>query len=298
MNASFVEIKRFAVHDGPGIRTTLFLKGCPLRCLWCHNPESTRREPELGLLERKCTNCRQCAAVCPHGVHSFDEGKHRLDRTKCTSCGQCVCACLNDALILYGQSITPSEAACALLEDRAFYHYSGGGVTISGGEPLLQAEFCAELFRLLQQERISCAIDTCGCIPWEAFEMVLPFTDIFLYDLKHIDSKVHQQSTGVPNDRILANLRELDTTGKPIEIRMPIIPGINDSDSAITSAGRFLSTLNHLVGIRLLPYHSLAHQRYRAVGHPDTLPKVTPPTPEELNHIAGILESFKLTVIQ
>lgn len=297
MNATLVDIKRFAVHDGPGIRTTLFLKGCPLRCLWCHNPESVRPEPELGLLTRRCTVCGRCASACPNGAHLFIGGTHRIDRIRCTACGKCVSACLNDALILYGRSVSPQEAARAALEDRAFYRHSGGGVTVSGGEPLLQPEFCAELFQLLHREGVSCAVDTCGCVPWSAFETVLPVTDLFLYDLKEIDPETHRRATGVSNSRILENLRKLDATGKLIEIRMPIIPGINNSDAAITGAGRFLAGLAHLSGIRLLPYHSLAHDRYRAVDHPDTLPDVPSPAPAEMEHIAGILKSFHLNVI-
>ena len=210
MNATLVDIKRFAVHDGPGIRTTLFLKGCPLRCLWCHNPESVRPEPELGLPTRRCTVCGRCASACPNGAHLFIGGTHRIDRIRCTACGKCVSACLNDALILYGRSISPQEAARAALEDRAFYRHSGGGVTVSGGEPLLQPEFCAELFQLLHREGVSCAVDTCGCVPWSAFETVLPVTDLFLYDLKEIDPETHRRATGVSNSRILENLRKLD----------------------------------------------------------------------------------------
>lgn len=295
MNGIITEIQHASVHDGPGLRSVVFLKGCQMRCFWCHNPETISASPQLFFDESKCMGCGRCLGGCE--AHKLSNGRHRIERAFCTSCFRCVETCFTGALSVCGRVVSVDEVMRDLAEDIPFYGESGGGVTVSGGEPLLQPEFCAELFQLLHREGVSCAVDTCGCVPWSAFETVLPVTDLFLYDLKEIDPETHRRATGVSNSRILENLRKLDATGKLIEIRMPIIPGINNSDAAITGAGRFLAGLAHLSGIRLLPYHSLAHDRYRAVDHPDTLPDVPSPAPAEMEHIAGILKSFHLNVI-
>jgi len=289
------DIKRFAVHDGPGVRTTLFLKGCPLHCLWCHNPESIRPEPELGLRLHKCTLCGECAKICP--CHKIGNGRHIFDRANCTACGKCVEACLFDALVLYGTRMTPAEAAEAVLEDRMFYELSGGGATVSGGEPLLQPGFCAELFAILKREKIHTAVDTCGDVPWSAFETVLPVTDLFLYDFKHPDAAKHRELTGHGNERIKENLLRLGTTGKPIEIRIPLIPGLNMDDDALNRSAEFLAGVKNLTGIRLLAYHSLARSKYETVGRPDTMPNAAPPTAEAMRHAADLFRKAGLRAI-
>ena len=291
-----VGIKHLAVHDGPGIRSTVFLKGCPLRCLWCHNPESVRPEPELALRQGKCVGCGACAAVC--SCHHVAGNIHTIDRKNCVGCGRCVEVCLFDALTLYGQEMTIDAVTAEVLRDRIFYAESGGGVTVSGGEPLLHPEFCAELFDRLHAENISCAVDTCGEVPWKSFETVLPHTGLFLYDLKAMDSDLHRRLTGRGNERILANLRTLDETGVPVEIRMPVVPGLNDSPEEFAAAGRFLSGLRHLTGVRLLAYHSFARSKYESVGHEVTLPDVPSPSPEHRRKLADILIGFGVNVLE
>ena len=291
---TLVEIKHFAVHDGPGIRTTVFLKGCPLHCRWCHNPEGIRPEPELAVLYSRCTGCGRCAAVCP--CHKIENGEHRFDLGSCRHCGKCANACLHDALILYGYSASVETVARDVLSDRPFYRH-GGGVTISGGEPLLQPEFCTDLLSQLQTEKIHCAIDTSGEAPWDILEQLLSVTDLFLYDLKHIDHEKHQKYTGRGNRRILENLKRLSLTGKEIEIRIPVIPGFNDSDDEIAASGDFLAGLRNISGVRLLPYHSLARSKYLSLGRKDTMPQATSPDSTRLRHIADILRRRGLRVL-
>lgn len=295
MTGRIVDIKRLAIHDGPGIRTTIFMKGCPLRCRWCHNPESIAATPEIGYFTQKCLNCGNCAEVCPHKAHEFVDGKHVFQRHRCTGCGKCVDVCLGEALEYYGRMITVDEAAAAVLEDRTFYERSGGGCTASGGEPLLQADFVTELFCRLKEEKIHCAVDTSGAVPWAAFETILPYTDMFLYDLKHIDDARHREQVGTSNRQIIANLRRLSNGKTAIEIRIPVIPGFNADDDSILAAGRFLGELNNISGVRLLPYH-FAHSKYATVGHADVMPEVEPSTPEQIAHWSELLRQFGLNV--
>lgn len=298
MKARLVDIKRMAVHDGPGIRTTIFLKGCPLRCCYCHNPESILPEPEIGFLKKKCIGCGQCAEVCPNHAHSFRDGIHVFDRSKCTACGKCVEACLPGALEYYGRETTVERAVAVVLEDKTFYANSGGGCTISGGEPLSQAKFCAELFKCLRNNRIHCAIDTSGAVPWTAFETVLPYTDMFLYDVKHTDDQRHRGYTGSSNHLILSNLERLSQCGVPIEIRIPVIPEFNSDEASLDAIDKWLSRLSNIVAVQLLPYHELARSKYETVGHPDTMPHVPVPTPEQMHFAAARLTKFGLNVKQ
>ncbi len=296
MKGCVLDIKRMSVHDGPGIRTTIFLKGCTLRCRWCHNPESVSPEPEIGFWRAKCIGCGKCAQVCPTGAHTFSDGTHLLNHGLCTACGKCIGACLPEALEYYGRQMTPDEAAAAVLEDRTFYHTSGGGCTLSGGEPLRQAAFCAEIFQLLQSQFIDCVIDTSGAVDWESFETVLPVTNMFLYDVKHTDDQIHREHTGSPAGRILGNLRRLSRYGVPLEIRIPLIPGFNADETSIAGIGELLSGLENIVGVRLLPYH-LARRKYETVGRPDTMPDVPPPDAAAVAAAAAILRRAGLTVV-
>lgn len=290
MDGTIVNVKPFAVHDGPGIRTTLFLKGCPLRCFWCHNPESQRREFQRAWFSHKCTKCNHCNLVCPCGLDP------RKIEVVCTACGRCEQACPHKALRIYGKRVSVKEILPKLLEDRIFFESSGGGVTISGGEPLDQTAFSFELLSELKANGIHTAVDTCGAVPWDSFEKVLPVTDLFLYDVKHIDSTTHRSATGMGNERILENLRCLSIAGKSIRIRIPIIAGFNDSKETFVRIAEELSPLN-IEGVELLSGHDLARSRYAALGMEYKIPGEITPTKDVLSLAKGIFEREGITVI-
>ena len=290
--ATIFDIKHFAVHDGDGIRTTVFFKGCLLRCVWCHNPEGLARKSELAYLSEKCVGCGACAKVCPNGAHSLT-GTHSLSLTDCTLCGACADACQNDALTLYGREVTVEDILPELLEDRDFY-FPRGGVTLSGGECLLQADFCRELLACLKAEGIHTAVDTSGAIPREAIEKVLPYTDLFLYDIKAHDEEAHRRCTGYSNRQILDNLVYLDSVGAEIEIRIPFVPDYNDTE--MEAIARFLSTLKNVRGVKVLPYHRLSDGKYRSLGLPPT-PEIRIPSADEINEAKQILSSVGLTAL-
>ncbi len=264
MRANIFEIKRFAVHDGDGIRTTVFFKGCPLRCVWCHNPEGLTAQPQEAFYQHKCIGCGECKQE-----------------------GFTPDACLGNARILYGRDVTVDELLPRLLEDREFYENSGGGVTLSGGECLMQADFCAALLKRLKEQGIHTAVDTCGFVAKGAFEKVLPFTDVFLYDLKAYDEDVHIRCTGQSNRIILENLTYLDSLGKTVEIRIPYVPDYNDGQ--IESIARFLLPLKHVTKIRVLPYHNYASSKYAAMNIKNTLPDRLP-TEEALQQARETLQ--------
>ena len=287
-----MDIKRMAIHDGPGIRTTLFLKGCPLKCVWCHNPEGIAVKRQLAYFEHKCIGCGQCVDVCPRNAHSLAQTGHFLDRSACRQCGACVDVCLGDALKLYGQTVTVEDALKLVQEDRIFYG-NQGGVTLSGGEPLLQEAFVLEFLKAAKAAGINTAIDTCGFVPWKAYEAVLPYTDIFLYDLKHINAQQHLKFTGQSNERILENLQKLSAAGTRIEIRIPLGPGCNDDQKNLQETAVFLSKL-FIEKVRVLPYHALARSKYLALGLDDTMPQVPSPDKERVKEIVELFQNYNL----
>jgi len=254
--ALICDIKRFAVHDGPGIRTTVFFKGCPLKCVWCHNPESISFKPQIAFYENKCIGCGECK---------------REDFS--------VADCLGEAKVLYGREVTVEELLPLLLEDRDFYETSGGGITVSGGECLCQADFCAELLQQLKENGINTAVDTCGFVPRVAIDKVIPYTDIFLYDVKAFDEDVHIKCTGQPNEIILENLKYIDSCNKSIEIRIPYVPDYNTDQ--IEKIAEFLKPLKNIKTVKVLPYHNYAGSKYAALGMENTLPEILP-TEEEI----------------
>ena len=277
MKAVISDLKHFAVHDGDGIRTTVFFKGCSLKCLWCHNPEGIGFKPQIAYHQNKCIGCMECAAACTAGAHSGEQG-HSFDREKCIGCGACEEVCLGGALKFYGKTITVEDLLPGLLEDQAFYDNSGGGVTLSGGECLMQADFCAELLRALKEKGVHTAVDTCGFVSRESLDKVIPYTDMFLYDLKAFDEDCHIRCTGQSNKTILENLRYLDSRGKPCEIRIPYVPGHNDDQMEKIAA--FLKPLQNITKVKVLAYHNYAGSKYAALGMENTLPGRLPTTQE------------------
>ena len=289
MKAKIIDIKRFAVHDGDGIRTTVFLKGCPLSCVWCHNPEGISFSPQIAYYESKCISCGECVSVCPAKAHTVTDGIHRFERNACIGCGKCASVCLGDALAFYGKEMTVKELLSLVLEDRAFYENSGGGVTLSGGECLMQTDFCVAFLKGLKAERIHTAVDTCGFVSWEYLDRVIPYTDVFLYDIKALDDALHIQCTGKSNQMILENLRYLDERNCKIEIRIPFVPHYNDRE--MESIAIFLSSFKNIARIRVLPYHSYAASKYEALGMRNTLPEQMP-SEKELKDAENVITRF------
>ena len=284
-------IKRFEIHDGPGIRTTLFMKGCPLNCLWCHNPENIAFQKELYFLENKCVQCKKCQTVCP--LHSFTENLHMIDRTNCVLCSKCVNVCPTNALGIYGKDVTVNEILPVLLEDRDYYE--PGGVTISGGEPLMQSAFCEELLKALKEQNIHTAVDTCLYANQKDLEKLLPYTDIFLVDVKAIDHDVHKNLTGKDNTVILQNLDYLQTINFPVEIRVPYIPKLNESQ--MPKIAEYLTRFTNITGIKILPYHDFYKSKALSIRKTNDI-LIEKPSKSQLENVKLIFKERKLNVLE
>ena len=257
-NGIVFEIQHFTVHDGPGIRTTVFLKGCQLRCLWCHNPESILpAEGELAFLPGKCVGCGQCFRVCPEQAHFMENGVHRIDREKCVRCGRCAEVCIGNALSLSGRRMTPEQVFAEVCGDLPYYRESGGGVTISGGEPLMQPEFVKELLELCKTRKIHTAIETNLCYPYSRLDGIREQVDLFLVDWKESDSRRHKEYTGMGNEQIYDNIRRLCRDGHSVLLRCPIIPGYNAREDHLKRIAGLTQEFPELLGAELMPYHSL-----------------------------------------
>ncbi len=290
------DFKRFAVHDGDGIRTTVFLKGCPLKCVWCHNPESISAKPQLSFFRSKCTLCGECVKICPSGAHSIVDGVHTLDREKCVICGKCAEVCLAAALKPEGREMTVAEVIRVVAEDKLFYATGNGGMTLSGGEPTMQPGFTLALLKAAKSEGINTALDTCGFTTREIYADLLPYVDTFLFDVKHITEEGHLRCTAQPNGRILENLKFLSDSGARIEIRTPLVPGYNDDEATLRGIGELLSSVK-ITRMKLLPYHSYARSKYDALDLDDTMPDVERPSNESLESAAELLRSYGITVV-
>ncbi len=282
-------IQRFSIHDGPGIRTTVFMKGCPMNCLWCSNPESQDASPNLMVRDMNCGGCGACLEVCPEGAISLTEKAGRKIKWKeCTQCLQCVDACLYNALRACGTRMTIGEILEEVLRDRDFYRNSGGGITVSGGEALTQSEFVAHLLKGCKGKGLHTALDTSGYAPWEKLEKVLSFVDLILWDIKHLDPPVHKRMTGVENRLILENLVNASRT-KPVWLRMPLIAGLNDSETYMDA---FID-LAKKVGaekISLLPYHEGGKSKTDQMGRPYPFPQGMAPGVEHIEFLKDLIQ--------
>ena len=265
MKGIIFEIEKFAVHDGPGIRSVVFFKGCPLHCRWCHNPESWQQKPELLFMEEKCTGCRRCAAICPRQCHTMDSSGHRIDRTLCNCCGKCTGICPAGALEISGTVWVLEDVFDNLMQDKIFYDTSGGGVTLSGGEPLLQFEFISALLRKLKQHQIHTCMETSGFADWDRIEELLPSVDLWLWDVKALPGQYHEL-TGVDADLIFQNLLKLDKAGGQIILRCPLVPGVNDAVENLHFIADTANSLNHVMAIHVEPYHPLGENKRIRLG--------------------------------
>jgi pyruvate formate lyase activating enzyme len=265
-------VQGFSTEDGPGIRTTVFMKGCGLRCAWCHNPEGLRAERDLMWYDVRCIAARECLAVCPHDALSLTAQGMEIDRARCDLCGKCSHACPAAAIEVIGRTWSTDELLAEILKDAVFYETSGGGVTFSGGEPVLQAEFLAELLPQCKEAGLHVALDTCGAVPWRQYERVLPYVNLVLLDLKILDGERHRQATGVDNGTILENARRLSGSGMPLWVRTPIIPGYTDDHDNIAGTGAFIrSELPTVERWDLLAYTNLGRPKYHRLGLPYVL---------------------------
>ena len=266
-SAVITNIQGFSIHDGPGIRTVVFFKGCPLSCRWCANPECLSGKSQMGFLENLCAECGKCLDACTNNAIRLAEGEHRIDYARCQSCGNCRDQCFYGALILYGNSMTVTEVWDVVKRDKMFYDESGGGVTVSGGEPLLYPKFVRGLFELCRREGIDTCVETCGCVNQEALHEVIPVTDHFLFDLKLMDPDTHKRYTGRSNKKILQNAALLIKHATDVLFRQPLVPGITDTSENIKATARFLTGLGkNAARLQLMPFHRMGWSKYKALN--------------------------------
>ena len=282
-------IQRYSIHDGPGIRTLIFLMGCPLGCLWCANPEGQFFSPKLLYSSMKCINCWECIQLCSVQAISKRGSVIEIDRDRCDNCGRCTDRCFSEALQLVGAYSTTEEVLMIVEKDRKFYETSGGGVTFSGGEPLMQIEFLRETLKACKERGLSTAIETCGHTSWENYESILDYTDTFFYDIKHMNPDEHLKLTGASNELILENLKKLSERHHHIIVRIPIIPGCNDQEENLYSTAKFLDMLNNIEQIELLPYHRFGKSKYDQLGVEYKLNHLKPLSEEKLRKAERLL---------
>lgn len=286
------DIQRFSVHDGPGIRTNVFFKGCPLKCIWCHNPESQSKQADIGYYSDKCLACGACASVCK--LHTVSDGKHDYNRSECVKCGKCTEICPTNALTFFGREATAEEIIAEVMKDKTFYQTSGGGLTVSGGEPLYQPEFLKELLTLAKENRLHTCIETCGFASKETVKAIAPLTDIFLFDYKASDERSHMELTGAPLKPIVDNLIMLDKMGIKTVLRCPLIPNANLTEEHLDGIAKLAASLDNLIEVNVMAYHALGSGKYSALEKNNALsdqPSMTGAEKEEL--IDKISEKIK-----
>lgn len=283
-------IQRFSLDDGPGIRTTVFFKGCNLKCVWCHNPECINPNIRLQYNPKQCTLCGKCVNACKQEVHKIIDGKHVVNFSNCIACGKCKDVCLNDALELNGTYYSADALLKEIQKDFSFYQDSSGGVTFSGGEPMLQLSFLKELLPLCKRTGLTVAVDTAGNIPFSDYEQILPYVDYFLYDIKAFTESVHRKYTGVSNQRILENIKHLTNQECTLIVRVPVIPGVNDNEVEMNQISDFLKRVQPQL-VQLLPFHNYGVKKYRLYGLNDTPFQPQPPKPEYMDDLLSLFQS-------
>jgi pyruvate formate lyase activating enzyme len=293
------DFQRFSIHDGPGIRTIVFLKGCPLHCAWCQNPETLSHLPEIMLVPGNCIGCGKCLEACPNDCILHADGHvYSIDRDRCAlpQCGSCQNVCYASAINICGRYLTVTEVMDEVVRDEEFYFRTGGGVTFSGGEPFAQPRFLERLAREAQKRKLHRAIETCGYSQWETMRPILELMDIVLYDVKHMDPESHRMGTGVSNNLILGNLKRVDTLGIPIRVRLPLVPGFNDSAENIRATASFVSALANLEALDILPYHRMGEPKWGQLGETYSMHGIAPHTREQVYEYAEIAREFGIEV--
>jgi pyruvate formate lyase activating enzyme len=299
-------IQRFSIHDGPGIRTAVFLKGCPLHCYWCHNPEGIKPKQEIQFFPSRCILCGECVLACEQGAHALIDGIHRYDRTLCIQSGRCVEKCVAGALEMTGRQLTVDQVISEIIPDIPFYEESGGGVTISGGEPLLQFDFTYAIMEKCKEKKIHTAIETSAFSSWDKLARLLAVTDLVIMDIKHMNPEKHREATGVSNHRILENARLLAQTDKPIIFHTPIVPDFNDTPQEIAEIAKFIHELVVLrssekkdplsISLVLLPFHRLASDKYESLGLSNLASELVAPSLEKMSHLVNVAREFGIEV--
>jgi pyruvate formate lyase activating enzyme len=284
------DVKRYAIHDGPGIRTTVFLKGCPLQCQWCQNPEGIESRPEILLRSKRCAeDCSACVSACPQGAISKNGSSVEFNTERCDFCRKCEDVCVYDALEVVGREVTVHEALEEIERDRVFFEESGGGITFSGGEPLMQLDFVQALLTKVKERNIHTTLDTSGYIDFADLERINDQVDLFLYDIKIIDNEKHKKYTGVSNTIILENLQKLSKKGASVTVRIPLIPGINDDAQNVELFVEYMKTLKNIKHINILPYHKGGCEKYKNLRKEDSLKTFQPPTNDRIDEIKQLL---------
>ena len=290
------DIQRFSIHDGPGIRTTVFLKGCSLHCFWCQNPEGIYLRPEIMYYPDRCINCGNCVLVCRQNAHLMKDGVHQFVRERCNSCGKCTEVCYAGTLQLAGRKLSVKEVVEEVLKDKKFYDISGGGVTLSGGDVVVQHRFTNAMLGRCKKEGLHTAIETAANCRWMILEDLLPLLDLIMMDIKLIDSRRHKEATSASNRNILRNAQKLSETGNPLIIRTPIIPNVNDNVEDISAIAEFIHAFPNLLYYELLPFHRLGEGKYRSLGIDYPASQLKTPSNEKMIELAKAAREFGINV--